>query len=163
DLRRENQNQGVRLGHSTSQAAQLAEELQNRDKQLASASEEINRVNQLRVTDRAALDAEGIRLLEIHHQLRIAAAPLAVGPQLSASGKDLLKLMLAKQLRAVDVRDTDANGRPSPAFARVFIAEGTSIRIFAFDLNEARRFQVWGEQLGDAKSVRSLGTLDVDD
>jgi hypothetical protein len=87
--------------------------------------------------------------------------------QLSSTGQDILQLMRAKQLRVVDVRDTDANGRPSPAFARMFVAEGRIMRVFAFDLNEGAgapgRFQVWGEQIGNAASLRNLGVLSVDD
>jgi hypothetical protein len=164
-LRRDSQLQGVKLGQSTSQTAQLLGELENRDKQLASASEEIARINQLHLTDRAALEAQRVKLREAFDQVRIATATVDLERQMAAAGKDILNLVLAKQLRVVDVRDTDANGRPSAAFARVFVSEGTSIKIVAFDLNDAggRRFQVWGEQLGNAKSVRNLGVLGLDD
>jgi hypothetical protein len=169
DSRRDSDQAGFQLGQSRSAEARLLEELQNRDKQLAAAAEEIAHINQLRVTDRAALDAQGARLREAFNQLRVATATIDVERELAAAGRDILELMAAKQLRVVDVRDTDASGRPSTAFARVFISESRTIRIFAFDLNEGgtagapRRFQVWGEQVGDAKSVRSLGILDVDD
>lgn len=163
------QQPGLQLGQSRSVEAQLVEELRNRDGQLAAAAEEIERVKQLRVTDRAALAAQGTRLREAFDQLRIANATIDTERELSAAGRDILDLLTAKQLRVVDVRDTDASGRPSAAFARIFIAEGRSIRIFAFDLNEGqnaastRRFEVWGEQVGQAGSVRSLGVLNVDD
>jgi hypothetical protein len=157
---------GFQLGQSRSLEARLLEELQNRDQQLAAAAEEINRINQLRTTDQAALDAQGTRLRDVLNQLRIAKATVDVERELAAAGRDILELMAAKQLRVVDVRDTDTSGRPSQSFARVFITE-ERIRIFAFDLTEGTgapaRFQVWGEQLGDAKSVRSLGTLSIDD
>jgi hypothetical protein len=66
------------------------------------------------------------------------------------------------------VRDTDANGKPGAAFARVFVTEGQTMRIFAFDLNEGRqagpmRFQVWGETAGGGGIPRSLGVLQIDD
>ena len=154
---------GVQLGQSRSQEARLLEELQNRDKQLAAATEEIDRINRLRVTDRAALDAQSVRLRQAFDQIRIANATIAMERELSTAGRDILDLMAAKQLRVVDVRDTDAAGRPSQAFARIFVSEGRSIRIFAFDLNEGRRFEVWGEQAGAVRTVRSLGVLDVDD
>jgi len=72
-------------------------------------------------------------------------------------------------LHVVDVRDTNANGKPSQAFARVFLTEGKSLTFYAFDLNEGRvanskaRFQVWSQQLASKSSVRSLGFLYVDD
>jgi myosin heavy subunit len=167
--RREGEQQGVRLEHSTSQTAQLADELQNREKQLAASTEEIAHINQLRATDKASLEAEQARIKEISDQLRIADATLDMERQLSSEGRDIRALLVARQLHVVDVRDTDANGKPSQAFARVFLTEGKSLMFFAFDLNEANtlsakaRFQVWGEQLGKKGSVRSLGVLSVDD
>jgi hypothetical protein len=168
DLRRDNEQQGVRLGRSLSQTMQLAADLQDREQELAQATEEIARINQLRAADLAALEGQRVRVFEIANQLRIADATLDMERQLSAAGKDIRELMLAHQLRVVDVRDTDANGRSSAAFARLFLSENQSIRIFAFDLVEGREqspdpFQVWGEELGNAKSLRNLGVLDVDD
>jgi hypothetical protein len=169
NYRREGEQQGVRLEHSTSQTAQLADELQNREKQLAASTEEIARINQLRGTDKLSLVAEQARIKEISDQLRIADATLDMERQLSSEGRDIRALLVARQLHVVDVRDTDSNGKPSQAFARVFLTEGKSLMFFAFDLNEANtlsakaRFQVWGEQLGKKGSVRSLGVLSVDD
>jgi hypothetical protein len=158
---------GLRLGQSVSREARLLEELQNRERQLEAASQEIRRINQLQVTDRAELEAVGARLRQASHELRVATATLDMERQLAAAGKDILQLMLAKQLRVVDVRDTGADGRPAAAFARMFVAEGRVIRIYAFDLNERTgaptRFQVWGERLGTSGSLRNLGVLSVDD
>lgn len=58
--------------------------------------------------------------------------------QLSAAGRDIRELLVARQLHVVDVRDTDADGKPSPAFARVFLTEKKSLMFFAFDLNDAK-------------------------
>jgi hypothetical protein len=160
---------GVRLERSTSETAQLMNELENRDKQLAASTEEIARINQLRSTDKVAVDAQRVRIKEISDQLRIAGATLDMERQLSAAGQDIRQLLVSRKLHVVDVRDTDENGKPSPFFARVFLTEGKSLMFFAFDLNEAKvisakgRFQVWGEQLGKKGSVRSLGALVVDD
>ena len=167
--RREGEQQGVRLEHSTSQTAQLVDELQNREKQLAASTDEIARINGLRETDKVSLEAERGRIKEISDQLRIADATLDMERQLASEGRDIRELLVARQLHVVDVRDTDANGKPSQAFARVFLTEGKSLMFFAFDLNEANtlsakgRFQVWGEQLGKKGSVRRLGVLSVDD
>jgi hypothetical protein len=159
---------GFRLGQSASLEARLLEEIRNRDQQLAAVSEELSRINQLRVTDRTELEAQGVRLRAAFDQLRIATATIEMERQMATAGRDILALMLAKQLRVVDVRDMDAAGQPGAAFARMFITEGRSIRIFAFDMNEgggapAQRYQVWAERVGDPKSVRSLGVLNVDD
>lgn len=166
---RRDSEQGVRIAQSTSHTPQLLDELQNRDKQLAEARDEIARINQLRATDQASLVVEQIRLKEISDQLRIANATLDMERQLTAAGRDIRELMAARQLHVVDVRDTDANGKPSQAFGRVFLTEGKSLIFYAFDLNAGRakntktRFQVWGEQLGKKNSERGLGLLYVDD
>lgn len=160
---------GVQLGQSTSREASLTDELQNREKQLAAANDEIARINQLRTADQASLVAQQIRINEISDQLRIANATLDMERQLTAAGRDIRELMVSRQLHVIDVRDTDVNGKPAQAFARVFLTEGKSLTFFAFDLNEAKlarskaRFQVWGEHLGDTKSLRKLGLLYVDD
>lgn len=165
----ESEQKSVRIGQSMSQTAQLAAELQNRERELAQASDELAGINQLRATDQASLVAQQIRINEISDQLRIANATLDMERQLTAAGRDIRELLVARQLHVVDVRDTDANGKPGPAFARVFVTEGKSLMFYAFDLNEERptnakaRFQLWGEQLGKARSTRSLGLLHVDD
>lgn len=169
DLRRESESKGVRLEQSSSQTAQLLDELENSNKQLAASSAEIARINQLLVTDTSSLDAQQKRIREISDQLRIADATLAMERQFTSAGKDIRELLVARQLHVVDIRDTDANGKQSQAFARVFVTEGKSLMFFAFDLNDPRainakaRFQVWGEQLGRKGSVRSLGVLAMDD
>ncbi len=167
--RRESEQKGVRIGQSRSQTAHLIEELQNRERQLAQASDELARINELRASDQASLVAQQLRINEISDQLRIASATLDMERQLTAAGRDIRELMVARQLHVVDVRDTDPNGKPRPAFARIFLTEGKSLMFYAFDLNEGRltnakaRFQVWGEQLAKDHLVRSLGILYVDD
>lgn len=167
--RMEGEQKGMRLEQSTSNTAQLLDELQNREKQLAASTEEIARINQLRATDQVSLEAQRVRIQEISDQLRIADATLDMERQLVVAGRDIRQLLVARQLHVVDVRDTDANGKPGRAFARVFLTEGKSLMFFAFDLNDPKaidakaRFQVWGEQLGKKGSVRSLGVLSVDD
>jgi hypothetical protein len=167
--RRDNEQKGLSLGQSTNETTQLVEELQNREKQLQASNEEIARINQLRATDKVSLEAQRIRIREISDQLRIADATLEMERQLSAAGKDIRELLVARQLHVVDVRDMDENGKPGQAFGRVFLTEGKSLMFFAFDLNDPRaisakaRFQVWGEQRGKKGSARSLGVLSVDD
>jgi Tfp pilus assembly protein PilN len=168
-IRRDSEQKGVRIDQSTSQTAHLLDELQNRENQLADATSEIARINQLRASDQATLIAQQVHINEISDQLRVANATLDMERQLVAEGRDIRELLAARQLHVVDVRDMDANGKPGPAFARVFLTEGKSLTFYAFDLNEGRvtnakgRFQVWGQQLASKNSVRSLGFLYVDD
>ena len=165
----ESEQRGVRLGQSTSQTAQLADELQNRENELAAATDEIARVNQLRVTDRDSLVAQQARIQKISDQLRVANATLDMERQLAAEGQNILKLLAARQLHVIDVRDGDVYGKFSQPFARVFLAEGKSLTFYAFDLSSGKvidakeHFQGWGEQLGKKGSLRALGALNPDD
>jgi hypothetical protein len=167
--RREGQQKGVQVEQSTSKRVQLQDELQNGEKQLQAANEEIARIKQLRATDKASLDAQRLRIREISDQLRVADATLDMEQQLSAEGKDIRELLVARQLRVVDVRDMDDNGKPAQTFGRVFLTEGKSLMFFAFDLNDAKglsgrpRYQVWGELAGKKGSAHSLGVLSIDD
>jgi len=139
---------------------QLADELANRENQLATERSEIERINQLRAYDEASLVAQQVRIAEFSDQLRIAGATLDLERQLAAAGKDIRELLTARQLHVIDVRDTDANGKPSKAFGRIFVTEGKSLTFYAFDLNDDRvieakhRFEVWGTQ--SAKAVRHV-------
>jgi hypothetical protein len=148
---------------------QFPVELTNRDKQLEQAQSEIGRINQLRADDEASLVAQQIRIAELSDQLRIASATLDLERQLTAAGKDIRQLLVARQLHVIDVRDTDANGKPSKAFGRIFVTEGKSLTFYAFDLNEDRaidakhRFEVWGSQQAKGSPAHNLGFLYVDD
>lgn len=149
--------------------AQLLGELENREKQLTAATEEISRINQLRATDQASLVEQQYRINQISDELRIAKSTLDMERQLASAGQDIRELMLAHQLHVIDVRDTGPNGKPGEAFGRVFLAEGKSLTLYAFDLDEGRtlnaksRFEVWGEQEAKKNSAQSLGMLYVDD
>lgn len=154
---------------SSSRNVQLTDELANREKQLADTRSEIERINQLRAGDEASLVAQQVRVAELADQLRIASATLDLERQLTAAGKDIRELLVARQLHVIDVRDTDANGKPSKAFGRVFVIEGKSLTFYAFDLNEERaidakhRFEVWGTQQAAGSPARSLGFFYTDD
>lgn len=154
---------------TSSQNPQFLAELANRDKQLAQAQSEIGRINQVRADDEASLTAQQIQIAELTDQLRIASATLDLERQLVTAGKDIRELLVARQLHVIDVRDTDANGKPSKAFGRIFVTEGKSLTFYAFDLNEDRaidarhRFEVWGSQQARGSPVQKLGFLYVDD
>lgn len=164
--RRDSRMLETRSERSTSRNVQLLDELQNQEKRLGEAKDEIARINQLRQADEGSLVAQQIRINEISDQLRIASATLDMERQLAAAGRDIRELMVARQLHVVDVRDTDTNGKPSRSFGRVFLTEGKSLVFYAFDLTDAKsidakaRFQVWASKQNLAQS---LGFLYVDD
>ena len=153
---------------SSSHDAQLLEESRNQEKLLAEARDEAARSSQLRINDEASLVEQQTRITELTNKLRIASATLDQERQLAAAGKDVRELMASRQLHVIDVRDTDPNGNPSPAFGRVFLTEGKSLTFYAFDLNEdrvpnaKRVFQVWAVPEAGKNSPRSLGLLHVD-
>jgi hypothetical protein len=153
---------------SFSHDAQLLEESRNQEKLLADAKDEAARSSQLRINDEASMVEQQARITELSNKLRIASATLEQERQLAAAGKDVRELMASRQLHVIDVRDTDPNGNPSPAFGRVFLTEGKSLTFYAFDLNEDREasakrsFQVWAALQTGKNSARSLGFLHVD-
>jgi hypothetical protein len=166
-LRRNSEQTGGEAARSSSQAAQLLEESRNQEKLLAEARDEAARSSQLRLDDEASMVEQQARITELTNKLRIASATLAEERQLAAAGKDVRELMASRQLHVIDVRDTDPNGNASPAFGRVFLAEGSLLTFYAFDLNEdrvvnaKRGFQVWATA-GSKNSPRSLGFFHVD-
>ena len=152
---------------STSQNVQLQQEARSQEKLLAEAREEASRSSQLRIDTEASLVEQQTRITELSNKLRIASATLDMERQLAAAGKDVRELMAARELHVIDVRDTDANGKPADAFGRVFLAEGKSLTFYAFDLNPPvgpnakRGFQVWAADSGK-NSSHSLGFLHAD-
>jgi hypothetical protein len=167
-LRRNREQAGGEAARSASQTAQLLDESRTQEKLLAEAKDEAARSSQLRINDEASMVEQQARITELTNKLRIASATLDQERQLAAAGKDVRELMASRQLHVIDVRDTDPNGNPSPAFGRVFLTEGKSLTFYAFDLNEnrvlnaKRSFQVWAVPEAGKNSPRSLGFLHVD-
>lgn len=168
-LRRDGEQARSEAQQASGQIVQLPAELANRDKQLAEARNEIERINELRSFDEASLVAQQVKIAELSDQLRTASATLELERQLAAAGKDIRELLVARQLHVIDVRDTNVNGKPSKAFGRIFVSEGKSLTFYAFDLSQERsvdvkhRFEVWGSQQAKGSPARSLGFFYVDD
>jgi hypothetical protein len=168
DLRRNTEQTRGEAERSSSRNAQLQDEARNQEQLLAQARDEAARINQLRLKDDVSLVEQEVRIAELSRKLRIASATLDMERQLAAAGQEVRELMVARQLHVVDVRDRDSNGKPSSAFARVFLTEGKSLTFYAFDLNEdqvlnaKRNFEVWAVPEADKNSPRSLGFLRVD-
>src|SRR5271169_3832113 len=168
NLRRNSEQARGDAERSSSRGVQLAEESRNQEKLLAEARDEAARSSQLRINDEASMVEQQARITELTNKLRIASATLDQERQLAAAGKDIRDLMASRQLHVIDVRDTDPNGNPSPAFGRVFLTEGKSLTFYAFDLNERselsakRGFEVWAVPEAGKNSPRSLGFLHVD-
>jgi hypothetical protein len=82
--------------------------------------------------------------------------------QLSASNQ-ARDLIVARNLHIIDVHDSNGSGTHQAPFGRIFYTEGKSLVFYAYDLQKATigntrlAFHVWGGQLGDEDSVKSLG------
>lgn len=94
---------------------------------------------------------------------------LAMERQLASASSDVRQLMGARQLHIIDVHDVNGAGKSAKSFGRVFYSEGQSLVFYAFDLPNGKlaparyHFQAWGQQEGQAQSVRNLGTFSIDD
>jgi hypothetical protein len=154
--------------HSAQPVGEAEAQRKIQEKLLADTRAELVRLKQARASDQAILVEDQFHITELSEQLKTARANTSnMQRQLATAGGDVHNLMGARQLHVVDVRDTDANGRPGKAFGRIFLTEGKSLVFFAFDLNDPAKngakktFQVWGQQ-GKTGSFRSLGFLNVD-
>jgi hypothetical protein len=168
NLRRSGEQASGEEARSSSQNAELLDETRNQEKLLAEAKDDAARINQLHVSDEAALVQEQLRIADLSNRLRIASATLDLERRLVAEGKDVRELMASRELHVIDVRDSDSNGNPGKAFGRVFLMDGKSLTFYGFDLNEdgtanaKGSFQVWAVPEGNKNSSRSLGILRQD-
>jgi hypothetical protein len=94
---------------------------------------------------------------------------LAMESQLTSVSSDVRQLMGARNLHIIDVHDVNGSGKSAKSFGRVFYSEGQSVVFYAFDLPNGKLtpakyyFEAWGQQEGQAQSVRNLGTFSIDD
>ena len=114
-----------------------------------------------------------VELQDKIHSLNAAveqqSAKLTMERQLTSVSSDVRQLMGARNLHIIDVHDVNGTGKSAKSFGRVFYSEGESLVFYAFDLPNGKltpakyQFQAWGQQEGQAQSVRSLGTFSIDD
>ncbi len=94
---------------------------------------------------------------------------VAMERQLASVSSDVRQLMGARNLHIIDVHDVNGTGKSAKSFGRVFYSEGQSLVFYAFDLPNGKltpakyHFQAWGQQEGQAQSVRNLGAFSIDD
>ena len=94
---------------------------------------------------------------------------LTMERQLTTVSSDVRQLMGARNLHIIDVHDVNGAGRSAKSFGRVFYSEGQALVFYAFDLPNGKltpakyHFQAWGQQEGQAQSIRNLGTFNIDD
>src|SRR5260370_29784409 len=85
-------------------------------------------------------------------QIEQQDSEIAQQRDLLAHDRDIRDLMGARQLYVAEVYDSDENGRPKKAYARVFYTKDRSLIFYGFDLDRqpgvmnVGAFQVWGRR-----------------
>ena len=138
------------------------------EKMLANTKAELEGLKRAHADDLASIVADQYRINELSEQLKATKSNVNMEKRLATVSGGVDNLMGARQLHVIDVRDTDSNGKPSKAFGRIFLTEGSSLVFYAFDLNTDGKndrkmtYQVWAQPEGKAGSLRSLGSLKPD-
>jgi hypothetical protein len=131
-----------------------------------------NRIQTLEGTNASSVAAM-VELQDKIHSLNAAleqqSEKVAMESQLTSVSSDVRQLMGARNLHIIDVHDVNGAGKSAKSFGRVFYSEGQSLVFYAFDLPNGKltpakyHFEAWGQQEGQAQSVRNLGTFSIDD
>ena len=123
----------------------------------------------LKRADETDAVATRYEIQELKEQLRASSASLDRERQMLSGGREIRDLIAARNLHIVDVYDTNAQGKTSRAFGRVFYTEGKSLVFYAYDLNTNKTnlakfgFYVWGKRDGAPQDIKSLGRMNTDD
>jgi TolA-binding protein len=129
---------------SSAKMAQLRADLAEKDAELTAKIVEEKSVN--------------ARLLTLNNELNLERTRNSTLAQSQ-------NLIAARNLHIVDVHDTDPDPKRQTAFGRILYAENKSLIFYAYDLADPGQkiFHVWGERVGDSKSVKSIGVFQSDD
>jgi len=98
-------------------------------------------------------------------QIEQQDSEIAQQRDLLAHDRDIRDLMGARQLYVAEVYDSDENGRPKKAYARVFYTKDRSLIFYGFDLDRqpgvrnVGAFQVWGRRGANRENALNLGIL----
>lgn len=115
------------------------------------------------------LAAERQTTVEVSEKLQLAEADLGRERDLKLAKNEMGEVVGSRNLHIVDVYDADANGKPQPAFGRVFYVEDKSLVFYAYDLDRPGQFKanvvfhVWGGKAGIKEVTHNLGIMRRDD
>jgi hypothetical protein len=157
-----------RLGELQNTAADLQGRDQERDGEIAQLREQLKNLNSERDAYRAASFVQESELNTLHTSVQALTVRLDEAQHLNAAANQAKDLIVARNLHIVDVNDADENGNRQRAFGRIFYTEGKSLVFYAYDLADSRTldaklsFYVWGERLGNAQTIKSLGIFRSD-
>jgi predicted nucleic acid-binding Zn-ribbon protein len=163
-------------GRLETEAAALGRQLATTEASLQTASsdrtnlqEELAKLKSQVASAQAAYIENQIKIRELGAEVADKTSALERDGQMLQRDRDIRDLMTARNLHIFDVFDTDAKGKTSPAFGRIFYTEGESLIFYAYDLNDAKvqnanyHYRVWGSQDGQSDRPKSLGVFYSDD
>ncbi len=169
----ERQSESARLQNGDAekqeQLAALSKELEIARAAEAKASQRLEQLGAEHQTDQTAIAAQNREIRSLSEKLEDQRATQERTRDLIEAERDLRELVGARNLRIVDVSDTDSSGRTQKAVGRVFYIEGKSLVFYAYDVSKGRSdiakyaYYVWGNKDGNLETVRNLGTLSTDD
>jgi hypothetical protein len=174
---------GKQLEESRGRADQMTAQLQDveaKERELASngqqkdtviadlgtKNDKLSRDNVDNLSARVILQSQ---VRDLTESLQQQTASVERERQLMAVSKDVKQLISARNLHILDVHDVDGGGKSDKSFGRVFYVEGQSLIFYAFDLPSGKlfpakySFQAWGQREYAERSIRNLGTFEVDD
>lgn len=161
--------------------AQLSQERDSLNEQLAAAQSEVASLNSQSASASANANQQAARAVALEEQVRALNAAiedkdtelsekdrmLDLDKDFLAHDRDIRDLIGARNLYIADIFDTGENGETAKPFGRIFYTKDRSLVFYGFDLDKregAKRdasFQVWGR--GSDKPVVSLGLFYQDD
>jgi hypothetical protein len=161
------------LGQSSADANRLVVELRQQldAAHTAQAKTEVEfaDLRSVQGTNEAVTLVQEQEIQALNQKLREQSASVEREGQLLSAGREIRDLIAARDLHIIDVYDTDAHGKTSRAFGRVFYTEGKSLVFYAYDLspqhpeNSKYAFYVWGKRDGTPRMTKNLGALAKDD
>lgn len=155
--------------------AQLSQERDTLNQQLASARSEMATLNNQSASASTTSTQQTARLADLEEQVHTLNAAiedkdtalsakdrmLDLDKDFLAHDRDIRDLIGARNLYIADIFDTAENGKTAKPFGRIFYTKDSSLVFYGFDLDkrgDTKRdvsFQVWGR--GSDKPVVSLG------
>lgn len=175
-LRKQLQDEEVRLS-ATAQSKSLTEnrvadlesQLRAAQRNVADLESELQNAKVKAATSDAVALAEQEEVQRLRSDTVAKAASLEREREMLSAGREIRDLIAARNLHIIDVYDTNADGKTSKAFGRVFYTEGKSLVFYAYDLtphhasNAKFAFYVWGKRDGAPQYAKVLGQLNKDD
>ncbi len=136
---------------------------------LRQVNDELQRLRQTRAADTNLLSSQHSQIQDLLARVNTQAATIQQQRELLDVGSDVRDMMLARNVRQIDIEDIDSTGNSSASqrIGRVFLTEN-KLLIVAFNLNRKKLpanlcYQVWGQKEGKPGAPYNLGILNLDD